>query len=195
MKNIAMALVKAQMNMTKAAKTAANPHLKSKYADLASVMDACVPALNEAGIAVLQPAGEDDTGRYIETIFIHGESGEQMGCKIPLIVQKNDMQGYGSAVTYARRYGLMTMAGIAPEDDDGHAASKAPPRQQQQRKPDPIVEPPQATDAEVQAASDAIAGKSDAGMLKAYYLSLPKHVAADSRVIEAKDKRKGELAQ
>lgn len=195
MKNIAMALVKAQMNMTKAAKTAANPHLKSKYADLASVMDACVPALNEAGIAVIQPAGEDDTGRYIETIFIHGESAEQLSCKIPLIVQKTDMQGYGSAVTYARRYGLMTMAGIAPEDDDGNAAAKAPPRQQQQRKPDPVVEPPQATDAEVKAASDAIAGKADAGMLKAYYLGLPKHVAADSRVIEAKDKRKGELAQ
>ena len=192
--NIAMALVKAQMNMTKAAKTAANPHLRSKYADLGSVMDACVPALNEAGIAVLQPAGEDTTGRYVETIFIHGESGEQLSCKVPLIVQKNDMQGYGSAVTYARRYGLMTMAGIAPEDDDGNAAASAPPRQQKQRKPDPVVETPQATDAEVKAASDAIAGKSDADMLKAYYLGLPKHVAADARVVAAKDAKKQELA-
>ena len=194
MKNIATALVKAQMNMTKALKSAKNPHLKSKYADLGSVMDACLPALNEAGIAVLQPAGEDDTGRYVETIFIHGESGEQLSCKVPLIVSKQDMQGYGSAVTYARRYGLMTMAGIAPEDDDGNAASKAPPRQQE-RKPDPVVEPPQATDAEVKAASDAIAGKSDADMLKAYYLSLPKHVMGDARVIAAKDAKKQELAQ
>lgn len=130
-KSITLALVEAQKNMTKASKQAKNPHLKSKYADLGSVMDACVPALNDAGIAVIQPSGEDETGRYVETILIHGESGERLGCKVPLIVQKNDMQGYGSAVTYARRYGLMTMAGIAPEDDDGHAASKAPPQQRQ----------------------------------------------------------------
>lgn len=199
-KNIATALVKAQMNMTKATKGAANPHLRSKYADLGSVMDACVPALNEAGIALLQPAGEDEKGRYVETLLIHGESGEQLSCKIPLIVQKNDMQGYGSAVTYARRYGLMTMAGIAPEDDDGNAATKA--RPQQQRKPEPVVdqqqeppERPQATDAEVSAAEAAISGKSDPDMLKAYYLGLPKHVAADSRVVAATNKRKKELTQ
>ena len=194
-KNLAMALVKAQMNMTKALKQADNPHFRKSYADLGNVMDACVPALNEAGIAVVQPAGEDTTGRYIETIFIHGESGEQMGCKVPLIVSKQDMQGYGSAVTYARRYGLMTMAGIAPEDDDGNAAAKAPPPKQQQRKPDPVVETPQASDAEVKAASGAIAGKSDPDMLKAYFLGLPKHVMGDSRVIAAKDKRKGELSK
>ena len=128
-KSIALALVEAQKNMTKATKQANNPHLRSKYADLGSVMDACLPALNDAGIAVIQPAGEDESGRYVETVMIHGESGEQLSCKVPLIVQKNDMQGYGSAVTYARRYGLMTMAGIAPEDDDGNAAAKAPPRQ------------------------------------------------------------------
>jgi len=137
-KNISLALVEAQKNMTKATKQATNPHLRSKYADLGSVMDACLPALNEAGIAVIQPAGEDEHGRYVETTLIHGETGEALSCRVPLIVQKNDMQGYGSAVTYARRYGLMTMAGIAPEDDDGNAASKAPPRQQEPKpqKPD-----------------------------------------------------------
>lgn len=127
-KNIAAALVTAQMGMTKATKGSKNPHLKSMYADLGSVMDACLPSLNAAGIAVIQPTGEDGSGRYVETILIHGESGEQISCKVPLILQKNDMQGYGSAVTYARRYGLMAMAGIAPEDDDGNSASKAAPR-------------------------------------------------------------------
>ena len=130
MKSIATALASAQINMGKALKQANNPHFRSKYADLGSVMDACLPALNEHGIAVIQPTGEDDTGRFVETIMIHGESGEQLSCRVPLIVGKNDMQGYGSAVTYARRYGLMAMAGIAPEDDDGNAAAKAAPKQE-----------------------------------------------------------------
>jgi hypothetical protein len=129
-KTIASALAAAQMQMGKALKQSSNPHFKSKYADLGSVMDACMPALNAVGIAVIQPAGEDEFGRYVETRLIHGESGEMLTCRVPLIVNKNDMQGYGSAVTYARRYGLITMAGIAPEDDDGNAAAAAAPRQQ-----------------------------------------------------------------
>lgn len=130
MKSIATALASAQINMGKALKQSNNPHFRSKYADLGSVMDACLPALNEHGIAVIQPTGEDEQGRFVETILIHGESGEQLSCRVPLIVSKNDMQGYGSAVTYARRYGLMAMAGIAPEDDDGNAAAKAAPKQE-----------------------------------------------------------------
>ena len=134
MKSIATALAAAQINMGKALKQASNPHFRSKYADLGSVMDACLPALNERGIAVIQPTGENELGRFVETILIHGESGEQLSCRVPLIVGKNDMQGYGSAVTYARRYGLMAMAGIAPEDDDGNAAAKAAPKQEAPKK-------------------------------------------------------------
>lgn len=126
-KNIAQALVKAQMEMGPALKQSNNPHFKSKYADLGNVMEACMPALQAQGIAVIQPTGEDEMGRYVETVFIHAASGESVSCRTPLIVGKNDMQGYGSAVTYARRYGLMAMAGIAPEDDDGNAAARAAP--------------------------------------------------------------------
>lgn len=125
--NIAAALAKAQAEMGKALKSAQNPHFKSKYADLSSVVDACMPALNSNGIAVIQPMAETETGRAVVTKFIH-ESGDALECSIPLIVAKNDMQGLGSAITYARRYGLMALAGIAPEDDDGHAAAKAAPR-------------------------------------------------------------------
>jgi len=121
MKTIAGALAKAQMDMGKALKGAVNPAFKSKYADLASVMDACLPALNANGIAVIQPICQDEAGRSVKTILIH-ESGETLECAVPLIVGKNDMQGLGSAITYGRRYGLMSMAGIAPEDDDGNAA-------------------------------------------------------------------------
>ena len=125
---IAVALAAAQMEMGKALKQSNNPHFRSKYADLGNVMDACLEPLNRHGIAVVQPTGEDDHGRHVKTVLIHGESGETLECVVPLIIQKNDMQGYGSAVTYARRYGLMAMAGIAPEDDDGNAATKAAPK-------------------------------------------------------------------
>jgi hypothetical protein len=120
-KTIAGALAAAQAEMGKALKSAQNPHFKSKYADLSSVTEACMPALNKHGIAVVQTLTESEFGRSVVTRFIH-ESGETVDCPIPLILGKNDMQGLGSAITYARRYGLMSLAGIAPEDDDGNAA-------------------------------------------------------------------------
>lgn len=120
-KNICAALAAAQSEMGKAIKASANPAFRSKYADLASVMEACLPALNANGIAVIQPICQDEAGRSVKTVLIH-DSGETLECAVPLIVGKNDMQGLGSAITYARRYGLMSMAGIAPEDDDGNAA-------------------------------------------------------------------------
>lgn len=124
-KNIAPALAAAQQKMGKALKDSTNPHFNSKYADLASVIDACLQALNEQGIAVIQPLAENEFGRHVVTKFIHS-SGETLDCPVPLIVGKNDMQGLGSAITYARRYGLMSLAGIAPEDDDGNAAAASP---------------------------------------------------------------------
>lgn len=120
-KGIATALVAAQTEMGPALRLANNPHLKTKYADLASVMDACMGALHSNGISVIQPAGQDEHGHFVETILLH-VSGERLACRVPMIFGKNDMQGYGSAMTYARRYGLMAMAGVAPEDDDGEGA-------------------------------------------------------------------------
>ena len=190
MKGIATALAKAQANMGKALKQANNPHFRSKYADLGNVMDACLPALNEAGIALIQPTGEDEHGRYVETILIHGESGESLTCRVPLIVSKNDMQGYGSAVTYARRYGLMAMAGIAPEDDDGHAASKAPPKQE------PRQQKPQEADAEaIQNAKGYLAEADSLDDLKERWGRIPKPVAASADVIAAKDAAKERLSK
>jgi hypothetical protein len=121
--NIAKALAAAQMEMGKALKQSQNPAFRSKYADLGNVMDACMPALNKNGIAVVQTM-RDET---VVTMLIH-ESGETLECPVPLLVGKRDMQGLGSAITYARRYGLMAMAGIAPEDDDGNAAAAAGPK-------------------------------------------------------------------
>lgn len=184
-KNIATALAKAQMNMGKALKQANNPHFRSKYADLGSVMDACLPALNEAGIALIQPTGEDEVGRYVETILVHGESGESLSCRVPLIVGKNDMQGYGSAVTYARRYGLMAMAGIAPEDDDGNAAVKSAPKRDGDEN--------EGLKRAIEAAKGQLSQAADIEQLKAVYTGLHKAVKADAGVVAVKDARKQEL--
>lgn len=127
MKSIAAALVKAQKEFGPALKTSTNPHFKSRYADLASCIEAVIDALNNNGIYLMQPLHEDDNGVVIETLFIH-ESGETLSAgriRVPAI--KNDPQAYGSSTTYGRRYSLMAACGIAPEDDDGNAASKPRP--------------------------------------------------------------------
>ena len=124
MKNIASALVKAQRGFAPALKTSTNPHFRSKYVDLAGCVEAVVDSLNAAGIALIQRTSQDDTGVTVETVFVH-ESGEMLECgKLHVPAAKQDPQGYGSALTYARRYSLMAACGIAPEDDDGNAASR-----------------------------------------------------------------------
>jgi len=128
MKNIASALVKAQRGFAPALKTSTNPHFRSKYVDLAGCVEAVVDSLNAAGIALIQRTSQDDTGVTVETVFVH-ESGEMLECgKLHVPAAKQDPQGYGSALTYARRYSLMAACGIAPEDDDGNAASRQTPK-------------------------------------------------------------------
>lgn len=126
MKQIASALVKAQKEFGPALKTHTNPAFKTKYANLSACIEAVVDALNNNGIFLTQPSHEDSTGVTVETLFVH-ESGETMSCgKLHVPASKQDPQGYGSALTYARRYSLMAACGIAPEDDDGNAACRKP---------------------------------------------------------------------
>jgi hypothetical protein len=126
-KNIATALVKAQKAFAPALKDSNNPFFKTKYADLSTCVKAVIDALNDNGIALVQNCHPCDDGVSVETIFYH-ESGELINCGILHVpAAKNDPQGYGSALTYARRYSLMAACGIAPEDDDGNAASKGRP--------------------------------------------------------------------
>ena len=122
MKNLATALVKAQKAFGPALKTSTNPHFKSRYADLAACVEAVIDALNNNGIALIQKNYDCTNGVMIETMFVH-ESGEMLECGILHVpANKQDAQGYGSALTYARRYSLMAACGIAPEDDDGNTA-------------------------------------------------------------------------
>jgi hypothetical protein len=120
------AFVKAQKEFGPALKSATNPHFRSKYADLSACVEAVIDALNNHGIALMQNCSESETGVVVETMFIH-ESGETLSNgKLHVPASKQDPQGYGSALTYARRYSLMAACGIAPEDDDGNAASRKP---------------------------------------------------------------------
>lgn len=119
---LAKALVVAQKATESIKKAASNPHFKSKYADLAEVVEGVVPALNNAGVAVLQPAGACGDAVSVTTVFLH-ESGSSVSSTLTMRASKSDPQGIGSAITYARRYALLAMSGAAPEDDDGNAAS------------------------------------------------------------------------
>lgn len=125
MKEIAAAMVKAQRAFAPALKTSTNPHFKSKYVSLDGCIDAVIDALNSNGIALLQPCRESEKGATVETLFVH-ESGETLSGGVLFVpAVKADAQGFGSALTYARRYSLMSACGIAPEDDDGQAAAAA----------------------------------------------------------------------
>lgn len=123
MQKIASAFIKAKKAFSPALKDKTNPAFRSKYADLGACLEAVNDALLENGIAVYQETHEDATGVTVETVMLH-ESGESLRSgKFHVPAAKQDPQGYGSALTYARRYSLMTACGIAPEDDDGNAAT------------------------------------------------------------------------
>jgi hypothetical protein len=186
-KSIAAALARAQSQMGKALKQSNNPHFKSKYADLSSVMDACMPSLTANGIAVIQPTVDEDGERFVKTVLIHGETGETLECRTPLIVQKNDMQGYMSAVTYGRRCGLMCMGGIAPEDDDGNAAViAAPTARARQDDTGPSA-------GEANAAASSLSNADTLDRLRIIWTDLPRPIQSIPAVIKAKDARKAEL--
>jgi hypothetical protein len=120
---LAAALAKAQGEMGGASKDKTNPHFKSAYADLASVWDACRGPLSKNGLAVLQPPSADGPRVTVTTILTHS-SGEWIEVDLTMTATQNTPQGVGSCLTYARRYALQSMVGIAPEDDDGNAASQ-----------------------------------------------------------------------
>lgn len=121
---IAGALAKAQGKIKGASKDSTNPHFKSKYADLASVWEACRAALSENGLSVLQVTDTTADGIFLYTTLAHS-SGQWIKGVMPIRPVQDTPQGLGSAMTYARRYSLASMVGVAPDDDDdGNAASE-----------------------------------------------------------------------
>lgn len=161
---LAASLAKAQGEMENAGKNSVNPHFKSKYADLAEILNTVRPVLSKHGLAVTQfPAFEGGTA-HVETILTHA-SGEWMSgiCSAP--VQKSDPQGVGSALTYLRRYSLAAVCGLAQEDDDANASSKPKGQQQSTQKPAP-TQPVMAT-------------KQTLADLATYYANDPEEVMLD----------------
>lgn len=144
------AFIKAQAEMGKATKSATNPFHRSKYADLETVLDVVTEPFNDNGFALMQTGGSDETGKYILTKLTHTSGGE-FESKIYLVDQFKDkddnlwpldMQHLGSAITYAKRYGLQALTGLATEDDDGNSTMrqnvvKKPPPPKPQPKPQP----------------------------------------------------------
>lgn len=135
---IAGALAKAQATVKGATKDSLNPHFKSQYADLSSVWEACREALTANNLAIVQTPHTDDAGKcHVVTMLMHS-SGQWIRDTFCLSPTKQDPQGYGSAITYMRRYALAAMVGVAPEDDDGNAAAANDGKQQpQQQKAQP----------------------------------------------------------
>ena len=121
-KELATALCKAQGEMKFAVKDAANPFFKSRYADLASVIEAVKLPFANNGISFVQGTDFEDTAVIIETMLMHN-SGEWIASRLKMQPIKNDPQSVGSAITYGKRYGLQAIAGVPSDDDDGNAAT------------------------------------------------------------------------
>ncbi len=120
--NLAKALALAQREIKPAIQDSANPHFRSKYASLTAIYNACREPLAKHGLSIVQGVVEHEGSTYLETMLLH-ESGEHISAGTKLFVDKQHMQGLGSAITYARRYGVAALVGVvADEDDDGAAA-------------------------------------------------------------------------
>ena len=120
---LAGSLAKAQGEMKGAKASNVNPFFKSNYADLHTVIESSLPYLNKYGLSIVQGHYRDEIGTfYITTTLLH-ESGQWIKSKLQMPVEKANAQGIGAATTYARRFSLCAMVGIAQTDDDGNSIS------------------------------------------------------------------------
>lgn len=130
---LAAALSKAQANITGALKDSKNPFFKSSYADLASCWDACRKQLTENGLSVIQTTDIADGLVVVRTVLAHS-SGQWISGVLPVKAKDDGPQAQGSGITYARRYALAAIVGLAQIDDDGEAA-------QARNRPEPKADP------------------------------------------------------
>lgn len=154
---IAKALVEAQKEMGNAVKDSKNPFFKSKYADLNAIREAVLPVFNKHGISVLQPTVFIDGKKFVQTMAIHSSGEFLSGLTEILSAKELDAQAQGSGISYARRYGLQSLANVGAEDDDGQAAVGKPNKQEQSAAPKET--PAQAAIPEKQETTQTISGK------------------------------------
>ncbi len=123
MKDHVKLLIKVRNEIQPIKKKGTNPHFKSHYATLEDVIEAVTPPLQDNGFFLSHICGKDEFGAYVSTELFH-ESGFTLQTKVPVVLSKQDMQGLGSAITYARRYGILSILNLPTEDDDGNDASR-----------------------------------------------------------------------
>jgi hypothetical protein len=124
MKNLFKALSQFQEEVPTIKKESSNPFFKSKYAGLDTIIPVINPLLKKNGLVVTQYPMSIEGKTYLHTVLAHIESGEQIESKMELLLVKQDPQGQGSAITYARRYSIVAILGLnTEEDDDGNKAS------------------------------------------------------------------------
>ena len=141
--SLATALAKAQGEMENARINRNNPYFNSRYADLAAIRDATVPALSKNGLCIYHSVYRDGETWLVRAVLKHGETGESIISEFPLPNMFDKPQAVGSAITYAKRYTWAALCGIsAEEDDDANAVhdQSAPPPRKPQAKPD-VIEP------------------------------------------------------
>ena len=137
------ALAKAQGKIIPAEFDKSNPHFKSRYASLASIMNACRLALSSNGLAVVQSCGVDEAGRMTVTTMLSHESGQWVSGTLTMKSVQESPQGHGSTLTYLRRYSLAAMVGVvADDDDDGQAGSTKPTQTYPERAAAAAPKPP-----------------------------------------------------
>jgi hypothetical protein len=128
------ALLAAQAEFGAVVKNQQNPHLRNWYADLSAVLEAVTDPLANHGLLIVQRFASEQGAPVLITELIHAESGQSISSSLPIVSKDpTDPQKLGGAITYARRYSLLALLGLSPEDDDGNAAAQ--PRQQQSTNP------------------------------------------------------------
>ncbi|HEX8965858.1 MAG TPA: ERF family protein [Patescibacteria group bacterium] len=128
------AMTKAQLQIKNAVKNKKNPHLKSKYADITSTIEAAKEALSNNGLSIFQGPDIIDGKNVLRTILSH-TGGQWISSITPLITPRNDMQSLGTAITYARRYAYAAMVGIVTEEDDDGESIKSKSKSESNNSP------------------------------------------------------------
>jgi hypothetical protein len=177
--NLYTALLAAMKAAGPVIKNAQNPHLKNYYADLSAVLDAIEQPLWDNGLLIVQRFQYDTVGRnggreaegtpILITELIHAASGECIASQVPVVSKDpTDPQKMGGAITYYRRYSLLALLGLSPEDDDGHAASQPRPQPAPARNAAPAFAQARAAPAPAPAARQDEAGRARAHALKRF---------------------------
>ena len=122
-KNIISLLIKARSEIQPPKKEGTNPHFRSRYVTLEGCIEAVTEPLAKNGFFLSQQVGSNEFGSFVTTKIYHQDYSQVMECTVPLVLAKNDMQGLGSAVTYARRYGIMSLLNLPSEDDDANQST------------------------------------------------------------------------